>query len=149
MSTESDEVMVNYFLLCDQVIVDMTTRKHSLIGIYSGIIVDHLPVQLTIAVAMSARVQSATPREFSLRLSALDGAQVLATPPLPYDWKLTQAALERFNQASVQLGIHLQRVNITMPGSYTAAMYCDHTLLATYPLQVAVAPAGPAEGSGR
>jgi hypothetical protein len=147
MSAETDEVTVNYFLACDQVIVDAQTRKHSLIGIYSAVIVERLPLQMNIAVALSARVQTATPREFSLHLSAPDGAQLLATPAIPYDWSATQAALDRFDYATVQLGIQLQHVTIAMPGFYTAAMYCDGRLIATYPLHVALVQARPVAGN--
>jgi hypothetical protein len=140
MREETDEVVVNYFLLCDQVIVDAQTGKHSIIGIYSGIATNRLPVQINIAVALSGRVQTATQRELSLRISAPDGTQVLATPPLKYDWNIVHTALQSCPYATVQLGIQLRGVNLAMPGVYTAAMYCDGSILAIYPLQVALAP---------
>ena len=50
---ENDEVQVNYFVLCDQVITEAGTSKQSLIGIYSALMTDQFPMVANVAVALA------------------------------------------------------------------------------------------------
>ena len=57
MRRENDEVLVNYFVLCDQVITEAGTSKQSLIGVYSGLISQQFPMLANLAVGVGIRVQ--------------------------------------------------------------------------------------------
>ena len=63
MLEQSDEIHVNYFVLCDQVITEAQTSKQSLIGIYSALMAPQLPIMVNVAVALCLRVKSPQPRE--------------------------------------------------------------------------------------
>ncbi|HZO89036.1 MAG TPA: hypothetical protein VFB38_11930 [Chthonomonadaceae bacterium] len=141
MQNETDEILVNYFVLCDQVITEANTNKQSLIGIYSALMTDQLPMITNLSVAFGARVQSARPREFLLRLTGPDGEIVFASPPLSCDWESIQAGLRNNNFATLQFGINLRSIRFARPGLYTVTLHCEGSLLATYP--VAVAHGGP------
>ena len=141
MPQENEEISVNYFVLCDQVITEAQTSKQSLIGIYSALMADQTPMQANLAVALGLRVQSARPRELTFRFHGPDGEQIFASPPLPTDWNSVQSGLESSGFATLQIGLNLRAVPFTKFGVYTAALYCDKVLLLTYPL--AVLPATP------
>src|SRR5581483_1562367 len=131
---ELDAISVNYFVLCDQVITEANTNKQSLIGIYSALMTDQLPLYANIAVAFGARVQSARPRDFLLRFTGPEGELIFTSPSLPCDWKSIQAGLVNSNFATLQFGLNLRALPLTRAGIYTVAMFCDGNLLATYPL---------------
>ena len=136
MLNETDEVQVNYFVLCDQVITEAQTSKQSLVGIYSALMSEQMPMQANLAVALGLRVQSAHPRELTFRFHGPDGEQIFASPPLPTDWNSVQAGLELSGFATLQIGLNLRAVPFNKFGVYTAALYCDKKLLLTYPLSV-------------
>ncbi len=133
---ESDVVCVNYFVLCDQVITEAQTSKQSLIGVYSALMTEQVPMQANLAVALGLRVQSAHPRELTFRFHGPDGEQIFSSPPLPTDWNSVQSGLESSGFATLQIGLNLRAVPFNKFGVYTAALYCDKTLLITYPLSV-------------
>lgn len=143
MAQESDEVVVNYFVVCDQVITEAQTSKQSLIGIYSALMADTLPMQANLAVAVGLRVQSARPRELTFRLNGPDGEQIFSSPPLPTDWNSVRTGLELSGFATLQIGLNLRAVPFNKFGVYTAALYCDKSLLITYPLSVLQNPQQP------
>lgn len=142
MRSEADELVLNYFVLCDHVISEANTNKQSIIGIYSAMVSDILPLRMDISVAFSARVQSAVPRRFNLAVTAPDGALMFSTPDLPIDWNAVEAGLAVYNSNSLQLGVGLRGLMFISYGVYTAAMYCDGQLFCTYPLTIS-APATP------
>ena len=133
---EAEAVCVNYFVLCDQVITEAQTSKQSLIGIYSALMTEQVPMQANLAVALGLRVQSATPRELTFRFHGPDGEQIFSSPALPTDWASVQSGLESSGFATLQIGLNLRAVPFNKFGVYTAALYCDKTLLITYPLSV-------------
>lgn len=139
MQSEADEVLVNYFVLCDYVLNDANTGKQSLIGIYSALIVPQLPLQLNLAVGFGIRIQSVRPREFGFRFTGADGTAVFSSPPLPCDWNSLAPNLQQSGFATLQFGLNLQSVPFNHYGIYTATMYCDGDMLASCPLSV-VAP---------
>ena len=143
MLKESEEVQVNYFVLCDQVITEAQTSKQSLIGVYSALMTDQVPMQANLAVALGLRVQSAQPRELTFRFHGPDGEQIFASPPLPTDWDSVKSGLESSGFATLQIGLNLRAVPFNKFGVYTAALYCDKVLLLTYPLSVLPATAPP------
>ncbi len=136
MLQESDEVQINYFVLCDQVITEAQTSKQSLIGIYSAMMTEQVPMQANIAVAIGLRVQSARPRELSFRFNGPDGEQIFSSPPLPTDWNSVREGLLASGFATLQIGLNLRSMPFQKFGVYTAALYCDSTLLGTFPLSV-------------
>lgn len=136
MQSEADEVTVNYFTICDQVIAEAQTGKQSIIGVYSALTTDQVPIQMNLAVAFSARVQTATVHSFNLRLTGPEGEQVLASPPLPTDANTLIASLRAYSFATIQFGVTLRGVTFERTGVYTMAIYCDGDLLATYPLAI-------------
>ncbi len=136
MRQESDEVVVNYFVICDQVITEAQTSKQSLIGIYSALMTDQTPMQANLAVAVGLRVQSAKSRELTFRFHGPDGEQIFFSPPLPTDWASVKSGLELSGFATLQIGLNLRAVPFNKFGVYTAALYCDNTLLITYPISV-------------
>ena len=143
MLKESEEVQVNYFVLCDQVITEAQTSKQSLIGVYSALLTDQVPMQANLAVALGLRVQSAQPRELTFRFHGPDGEQIFASPPLPTDWDSVKSGLESSGFATLQIGLNLRAVPFNKFGVYTAALYCDQVLLLTYPLSVLPSNAAP------
>jgi len=136
MLQENEEVVVNYFVVCDQVITEAQTSKQSLIGIYSALMSEQVPMQANLAVALGLRVQSAQPRELTFRFNGPDGEQIFTSPPLPTDWNSVKSGLELSGFATLQIGLNLRAVPFNKFGVYTAALYCDKTLLITYPISV-------------
>ncbi len=136
MPGENEEVLVNYFVLCDQVITEAHTSKQSLIGIYSGLMADTLPLTANLAVALGIRVQDPRQRELTLRFTAPDGRLIFASPSLPCNWESVATGLQASGFATLQIGLNLRSVPLAVHGVYTAALYCDGELLATYPLSV-------------
>jgi hypothetical protein len=139
---EVDAVSVNYFVLCDQVITEVGTSKQSLIGIYSALMSEQIPMAANIAVALGVRVQSSRPRELTVRFAAPDGKLIFASPPLPCNWGSVEAGLQASGFATMQIGLNLRAVPFSLAGVYSAALYCDGDLLATYPLSVLPAEPG-------
>lgn len=143
MQNETDEVLVNYFVLCDQVITEAQTSKQSLIGIYSALMTEQLPMNANVAVALGIRVQSSRPREITFRFTGPDGELVFASPPLPCRWESVEAGLRTSGFATLQIGLNLRAMPFSRAGVYTAALYCDADLLVTYPVAVMLtAPQG-------
>lgn len=136
MPSEADEIVVNYFVLCDQVITEAGTSKQSLIGVYSALMTDKLPMQANLAVALGLRVQSTTPHELTFRFTGPDGGLIFASPPLPCNWDSVDAQLRATGFASLQIGLNLRAMPFSQTGVYTSAVYCDGSLLATYPISV-------------
>ena len=139
----ADEVQVNYFVLCDQVITEAQTSKQSLIGIYSALMAQQLPILVNVAVALCIRVRSPQPRELVFRFIGPDGEQIFNSPNLPCDWNGVRTGLQSSPSATLQIGLNLQSLPLPKHGLYEAEMYCDGHLLATYPLSV-LAPPPPA-----
>ncbi|MCS6778013.1 MAG: hypothetical protein RMJ43_12620 [Chloroherpetonaceae bacterium] len=148
MQGEQDEVIVNYFVLCDQVITEAQTNKQSLIGVYSALMTEQLPAHANLAVALGIRVQSARNRELVFRFTAPDGRLLFQTPPLPFRWETVAEGLRAHGFATLQIGLNLRAMPLPQQGTYTAALYCDGELLATYPLSVMPAPP-PSPPGGR
>lgn len=142
MQNEADEVIVNYFVLCDNVISEAGTGKQSIIGAYSALFAGQFPANINVAVAFGFRVQSPREREIKLRLTGPSGETIFETPALPFDWKSARTNLQNSSFATLQIGLNLQAVPIQRAGVYTAAMYSDGELLVTYPISVQVAPPG-------
>lgn len=140
MSSETEEIQVNYFVLCDQVITEAQTNKQSIIGIFSGMVAHQMPLVTNLAVAIGLRIQSARPRGLTFRLTGPEGEALFATPPLPCDWKGMGTAIEANGFAIFQMGLNLQSVPLARLGVYTAALYCNDDLICTYPLTVQYAP---------
>ncbi len=136
MHHENEEILVNYFVLCDQVITEAQTSKQSLIGIYSALMTEQLPMQANLAVALGIRVQSARPRDLTFRFTGPDGDLIFASPPLPSNWASVEVGLRTSGFATLQIGMNLRAMPFTRFGVYTAALFCDGSLLATYPLSV-------------
>ncbi len=130
-----DDVQVNYFVVCDQVITDAQTNKQSLIGIYSAISAEQLPLHVNMAVALCLRVHSARERRLRLRFTDPDG-QPLFDTSLPCDWKPVQQGLLESSFATLQMGINLQALPLTKQGAYMVALYTDDIPAATYLLSV-------------
>ncbi len=145
MQNERDEVLVNYFVLCDQVITEAQTSKQSLIGIYSALMTDSLPLHTNLAAAVGIRVQSAVERELTFKFTGPEGELIFASPPLPCNWASVEASLDTSGFATLQIGLNLRAVPFNRTGVYTASLYADGSLLATYPLSVV--PAMPGAGS--
>ena len=145
MQNERDEVLVNYFVLCDQVITEAQTSKQSLIGIYSALMTDSLPLHANLAVAVGIRVQSSVQRELTFKFTGPDNELVFASPPLPCNWASVEASLRSAGFATLQIGLNLRAMPFNRTGIYTASLYSDGSLLATYPLSVL--PAMPGGGS--
>ena|ERR1051326_5438576 len=139
---ENDEVQVNYFVLCDQVITEAATSKQSLIGIYSALMTDQFPMVANVAVALGIRVQTSRERELRLRFSGPDGERIFDSPPLPCNWSSVEAGLQASGFATLQIGLNLRAMPFVRTGVYNAAIYCDDRLLVTYPLSVLHAAPG-------
>jgi len=136
MRSEAEEILVNYFVLCDQVITEEGTSKQSLIGIYSALLTEQLPMTANLAVALGVRVQSAQPRELTFRFTGPDGNLIFASPPLPCSWGSVEEGIQTSGFATMQIGLNLRAMPFVRDGVYTAALYSDGDLLATYPLSV-------------
>jgi len=139
MQNEQDEVVLNYFVLCDQVITEAHTSKQSLIGIYSALVSEQFPMNANLAVAMGIRVQSAVRRELVFRFTNPEGALIFSSPPLPCHWESVEGSLHASGFATLQIGLNLRSMPFGKAGIYTAAVYCDGSLLGTYPLSVTLA----------
>ncbi len=133
---EIDAISVNYFVLCDQVITEANTNKQSLVGIYSALMTDQLPMQANLAVAFGARIQSARERDFQLKFNGPGGELIFASPNLPCDWRSIEVNLQNSNFTTLQFGLNLRAIPFARPGIYTVAMLCDGHLVATYPLAI-------------
>lgn len=136
MRSEMDEVMVSYFVVCDQVITEAQTGKQSLIGVYSGLVTDQLPMAANLAVGIGIRVQSPWPRELTFRFTGPDGNLIFGSPPLPCNWDSVETGLQSAGFATLQIGLNLRAMPFATAGVYTSALYCDNDLIATYPLSV-------------
>ena len=134
--SEADEVVVNFFALCDQVITEAGTGKQSLIGIYSALMAEQIPTHVNIAVAIGLRVQSSRQRELYFRLTDPAGTTVFQSPGLPFDWHSLEGGLRNSGYATVQIGLNLRAVPLTHFGVYTSVLICEGNLLATYPIAV-------------
>lgn len=154
MTSESDEMQVNYFVLCDQVITEAQTHKQSLIGVYSALMGEQFPLMANLAVGIGVRVQSPRQRQLTLRLTGPDNEMIFSSPPLPCAWDSVAAGLQQSGFATLQLGLNLRAVPFQRAGVYTAALFCDGSLLATYPISVLLAqpgqtaPGAPGPGVG-
>jgi len=140
-----DEIKINYFVLCDQVITEAQTSKQSLIGIYSALMAPQLPVLVNVAVAVCLRVRSAQPRELIFKFHSPDGETIFTSPNLPCDWKGVQRGLQSAPSATLQIGLNLQSLPLPKHGIYEAELYCNGELLASYPLTVLAPPPQPAQ----
>ena len=140
MPGQADEIHVNYFVLCDQVITEAQTSKQSLIGIYSALMAPQLPVMVNVAVALCLRVRSPQPRELIFKFVGPDGVTIFNSPNLPCDWSGVQRGLQAAPTATLQIGLNLQSLPLPKHGVYEAEMYCDGVLLTTYPLTVLAPP---------
>lgn len=136
MPSEADEIQVNYFALCDQVITEAQTSKQSLIGVYSALMAEQFPTSANVVAAVGLRVQSARLRDIRFRFTGPDGQQIFATPSLPCDWDSVQRSLQTSEFATIQMGLNLQSMPFAQAGIYTAALYADGALIATYPINV-------------
>jgi hypothetical protein len=139
MQEQLDDMQVNYFVICDQVITDANTSKQSLIGIYSAVSAEKLPIQVNMAVALCLRVHSARDRQLRLRFTDPDG-QPLFDTQLPCDWAPVQQGLEHSSFATMQMGINLQAVPLNKNGVYMVALYSDSVPVASYLLSVVINP---------
>lgn len=148
MTSERDELQVNYFVLCDQVITEAQTSKQSLIGIYSALMTEQLPMHANLAVAIGVRVQSSRSRELTFRFTGPGGEVVFASPPLPCAWESVEAGLRASGFATLQIGLNLRAMPFNRTGVYTATLFCDGSLLATYPLSVLPVMAGGGGNTG-
>lgn len=142
MPSEADEIYVSYFVLCDSVITEAGTGKQTLVGIYSGMMTDQLPMQANLAVAIGLRVQSARQRELTFRFTGPDGALIFASPPLPCDWNSVENGLRGAGFATMQIGLNLRAIPFNRTGVYTAALFADGAVIATYPVSVVPGPPG-------
>lgn len=147
MTTEQEEVQVNYFAICDLVITEAGSSKQSIIGIYTALMTDRIPseeapVVHNFSVAIGLRVQSATPRDLTFRLTGPDGKVVFTTPAIPYNWDVVQQGLERMGFAAVQMGLNLRQIPLKVLGIYTAALFCNGAVIATHPVLLNLGP-GP------
>ena len=149
MQNEQDEVVVSYFVLCDNVISEAGTGKQSIIGAYSALMAEQLPTNTNLAVALGFRVQSARQREIKFRLTGPGGETVVETPALPFDWNAAKTNLQNAGFASLQIGLNLRGVPLQRMGVYNASISCDGDMLASYPLSVMPVPAGGPPGAPR
>ena len=149
MQSEADELVVNYFVLCDNVISEAGTGKQSIIGAYSALMTEQVPTMANLAVAFGFRTQSERQREIKFRLTGPNGKNVLETPALPFDWNSAKANLKSSGFATLQIGLNLRGVPFETNGVYTAAIYCDGDVLANFPLSVMPVPAGGPPGAPR
>ena len=140
VQNESEEVLVNYFVLCDHVITEAVTNKQSLVGIYSALMADQFPLHADVAVALGIRVQSSRPRELRFHFSAPDGELLFPPLPLSCNWSSVDSALQASGFATLQISLNLRSIPFGRAGVYNAALFCDSALITTYPLSVL--PAG-------
>lgn len=140
MAELSEEIKVNYFVLCDQVITEAQTSKQSLIGIYSALVAPQLPVLVNVAVALCLRVRSAQPRELIFKFHGPDGDTIFTSPNLPCDWNGVQRSLKSGPSATLQIVLNLQSLPLPKHGIYEAEIYADGELLTNYPLTVLPPP---------
>lgn len=131
---DREAVVVNYFVLCDQVITEAQTNKQSLIGIYSALMAPQLPLHVNVAVALCLRVRTPRERKLVFRMMDTDQQILFTSPQLPCDWQSVREGLKAAPSATLQIGLTLQAMPITKLGIYTALLYCDDELVATYPL---------------
>ena len=136
MRSEADEVVVNFFALCDNVITEAGTGKQSLIGLYSALMTEQMPAHVNMAVAVGLRVQSSRTREILFRLTDPQGMTIFQSPPLPFDWHSLENSLRNNGYATVQIGLNLRSVPLNHYGVYSSALICEGDLLATYPVSV-------------
>jgi hypothetical protein len=94
------------------------------------------PMMANLAVGVGIRVQSSTPRQLSFRFTGPDGERIFDSPALPTNWDSVEGGLTAAGFATLQIGLNIRAVPFNRAGVYTAALYCDGELLATYPLSV-------------
>lgn len=140
MAMINNDIQVSYFVLCDQVITEAQTSKQSLIGIYSALMAQQLPVLVNVAVAMCLRVTTPQARELVFKFIGPDGEAIFNSPNLPCDWNGVQRSLKSASFATLQIGLNLQSLPLPKHGVYQAEVYADGELLATYPLSVLAPP---------
>ena len=143
MPSIDNDIQVSYFVLCDQVITEAQTSKQSLVGIYSALMAQQLPVLVNVAVAMCLRVTTPQARELVFKFIGPDGETIFNSPNLPCDWNGVQRSLKTASFATLQIGLNLQSLPLPKHGVYQAEVYADGVLLATYPLSVLAPPPQP------
>ena len=77
-----------------------------------------------------------TDLELTFHFNGPDGEQIYSSPPLPTDWNSIEEGLRASGFATLQIGLNLRAMPFQKYGVYTAALYCDRTLLVTFPLSV-------------
>ena len=148
MSDSNNEVSVNYFVICDQVITEAQTGKQSLIGTYSALMAQSLPFYSNIAVAIGIRVTNKQSHQVKFRLVAPDKSVLFESPVLPYDEASTGKSVEAMGFATLQMGVNLQAVPMAQVGTYLAELVIDDLAVSEYSLSVQQqAPPPPAGGS--
>ncbi len=140
MPEANEEVSVNYFVICDQVITEANTGKQSLIGIYSALMAQTLPFYANLSVAIGVRVSNRKAHEIKFRLTAPDQSVLFESPVLPYDEASTSRSVEGMGFATLQMGVNLQAVPMAQPGVYLATLLVDDAAMSEYSLSVQVAP---------
>ena len=143
---EKDEVVVNYFVVCDQVITEAQTSKQTIVGIYSALMSEQFPLVANVAVALGIRVGTARKRDISVRFTGPTGEVVFASPALPLDWNSVNNGLQASGFATLQIGLNLRAMPFQKSGVYTAALIADGAVLSTYPLSVLPAQSAGAQG---
>ena len=128
MRSEADEVVVNFFALCDSVITEAGTGKQSLIGLYSALMTEQMPAHVNMAVAVGLRVQSSRTREVMFRLTDPEGMTIFQSPPLPFDWHSLEGSLRNNGYATVQIGLNLRSVPLSHYGVYSSALICEGSI---------------------
>jgi hypothetical protein len=136
MNSEDQEVVVSYFVLCDNVITEAGTGKQSVIGIYSGLLSQAFPMQANLAVAVGLRVQSPRKRNITFRFSGPDGSTLFDSPPLPANWDGVPGSILQNGFATVQISLNVRSMPFHASGVYSAAVLVDGSILAVYPLTV-------------
>ncbi len=101
MQGTDKDIQVSYFVLCDQVITEAQTSKQSLIGIYSALMAQQLPVLVNVAVAMCLRVTTPQARELVFKFIGPDGDAIFNSPNLPCDWNGVQRSLKTASFATL------------------------------------------------
>jgi hypothetical protein len=121
-------------LICDQVIQDLTTRKHSLIGLFSRISTKTFPCthpQLHVFISLTDGHGKASGQ---LRLVRKDVEG--EAPPLMQ----LAVTFELPNPlAVVELVFNLPNITLPAPGRYSFDFYCNGVLLGSRPFEAALA----------
>ncbi len=98
MAMIDNDIQVSYFVLCDQVITEAQTSKQSLIGVYSALMAQQLPVLVNVAVAMCLRVTTPQARElvFQVHRAGRRGDFQFAQPALRLERRSAQPENRQF-----------------------------------------------------